>query len=113
MDGKKDEALKCLKIAQNAIESGDRTRALKFVNKARGLDPSLSVDELLSKVEAQSQSNAPTNEIPSKISDDGPRRRVSTTGSSASASSTASVSYTEEQISIVREIERKKIITRY
>ncbi|CAK9147129.1 unnamed protein product [Ilex paraguariensis] len=108
MDGNKDEALKCLKIAQNAIESGDRTRALKFVNKARRLDPSLSVDELLSKVEAQSQSNAPTKEIPSKTSDDGPRRRVSTTGSSASASSTDSVSYTEEQISIVREIKRKK-----
>ncbi|CAK9182150.1 unnamed protein product [Ilex paraguariensis] len=108
MDGNKDEALKCLKIAQNAIESGDQTRALKFIDKARRLDPSLSVNELLSKVDAQSQSNGPTSDIPSKPSNDGPRRRVSATGSSPSSSATNSVAYTEEHISIVREIKRKK-----
>ncbi|CBI28183.3 unnamed protein product, partial [Vitis vinifera] len=41
MDGNKDEALKCLKIGKDALEAGDRARALKFVTKARRLDPNL------------------------------------------------------------------------
>uniref|UniRef100_A0A5B7BAX7 Putative chaperone protein dnaJ 49 n=1 Tax=Davidia involucrata TaxID=16924 RepID=A0A5B7BAX7_DAVIN len=120
MDGNKDDALKCLKIGRNALEAGDRTRALKFITKARRLDPSLTVDDLLSKLEGQSgdhSSNGPTNESSSDSSkpsdsnngNSGARRRATATGSSAaSSSSTTSVAYTEEQISIVKEIKRKK-----
>ncbi|XP_059635085.1 chaperone protein dnaJ 49-like [Cornus florida] len=119
MDGNKDDALKCLKISRDALEAGDRTRALKFINKARRLDPSLPIEDLLSKLEGKSgdpSSNGPTNESSSdssKMADinnsnSGTRRRASATGSSAGSSSTTSVAYTEEQISIVREIKRKK-----
>nr|CAD1823655.1 unnamed protein product [Ananas comosus var. bracteatus] len=48
MDGNKDEAVKCLRIGKEALQSGDRARALKFLSKARRLDPSLPVDALLS-----------------------------------------------------------------
>ena len=71
------------------IESGDRVRALKFITKARRLDPSLAIDNLLWKLEDQ-LSNKPTNE------------------SSSSSSSSDPVAYTEEHISIVREIKGKK-----
>uniref|UniRef100_A0A5B7BI52 Putative chaperone protein dnaJ 49-like n=1 Tax=Davidia involucrata TaxID=16924 RepID=A0A5B7BI52_DAVIN len=123
MDGNKDEALKCLKIGRDRLDAGDRTQARKFINKARRLDPSLPVDDLLSKLEGQSgdhSSNGPTNESSSdssKPSDSnngntGPRRRATATKASAAAAasstSTTSVAYTEEQISIVREIKTKK-----
>ncbi|KAL6974230.1 hypothetical protein U1Q18_028412 [Sarracenia purpurea var. burkii] len=115
MDGNKDEALKCLKIGRDALDSGHRTRALKFIAKARRLDPTLAVDDLLSKIGDQS-GEGPTNETsgPTKFSENntgnsGTRRRVSPDGSSSSSSSsTTSVAYTEEQISIVREIRKKK-----
>ncbi|KAK3029088.1 hypothetical protein RJ639_039232 [Escallonia herrerae] len=113
MDGNKDEALKCLKIGQDALEAGDVSRAVKFICKARRLDPSLVVDDLLSKAgddlgsgPADGPSTGPSK-VPSNGSS-GVRRRVSAAESSSSSSSTTSVAYTEEQVSIVREIKRKK-----
>ncbi|KAL0403657.1 UNVERIFIED_CONTAM: Chaperone protein dnaJ 49 [Sesamum radiatum] len=111
MDGNKDEALKCLKIAKNSIESGDRTRALKFLNKARRLDPSIEIDDLLLNLNSSQpedkKTDESTNENPSKPSQNGPRRRVPA-GPSSSSSSTTSATYTEEQVTVVREIKRKK-----
>lgn len=108
MDGNKDEALKCLQIGRQALKAGDRARALKFVTKARHLDPTLSVDDLLSGIEGQSgttvdeSSSSPPTKPSGKPS---VRRKVPSTGSSSSASS---VAYTEEQIAIVRQIRGKK-----
>ncbi|KAG5559428.1 hypothetical protein RHGRI_009089 [Rhododendron griersonianum] len=114
MDGNKDEAVKCLNIGRDALESGDQIRAVKFITKARRLDPSLAVDDLLSELQNQSP-HEPTKESSSDSTknhvfdqaDSTTRRRVSAGGSPSSAS-TNSVAYTEEQISIVREIKKKK-----
>ncbi|KAK6945081.1 DnaJ domain [Dillenia turbinata] len=123
MDGNKDDALKCLKIGIDAFERGDRTRALKFITKARRLDPSLPVDDLLSKVEGESSDNSENpngnSEKPNGVASDGaiPNKGSETSsnlrhrgGSSngALSSSSSSVSYTEEQITIVRQIRKKK-----
>ncbi|GMQ07006.1 hypothetical protein CsSME_00051382 [Camellia sinensis var. sinensis] len=112
MDGNKDEALKCFKIGRDAFEAGDRTRALKFISKARRLDPSLPIHDLLSKIEEEptNESSPASSKVPDNNtnSNSGAGRRVSASGSSSSSSSTTSVAYTEEQISIVREIKRKK-----
>ncbi|XP_010558812.1 PREDICTED: chaperone protein dnaJ 49-like [Tarenaya hassleriana] len=51
MDGNKDEALRCLRIAKDAIASGYKGRAVKFINMAKRLYPSLSADELVSACE--------------------------------------------------------------
>ncbi|KAI5640865.1 hypothetical protein M9H77_00167 [Catharanthus roseus] len=102
MDGNKDEALKCLRIAKDSIES------------ARRLDPSIEIDDLLAKLNSSANDSSGANEEPSnspKEPERGPRRRVSANGQSASpssASSSASVAYTEEQVTVVREIKRKK-----
>ncbi|KAK7411207.1 hypothetical protein VNO78_02639 [Psophocarpus tetragonolobus] len=114
MDGNKDDALKCLRIGKEALESGDRSRALKFVTKARRLDPGLAVDDLLSAIEAEAGDQRPAAEAAEPTnSPDQPSIRRRATGATAatgaaSGSSSSSVSYTEEQISIIREIKRKK-----
>ncbi|KAL3532347.1 hypothetical protein ACH5RR_005868 [Cinchona calisaya] len=117
MDGNKDDALKCLKIAKDSIESGDKNRALKFLKKARRLDPSIDIDDFLSDLSGSGSENPSSNaddnpSNSSKQQDSGPRRRVSVNGSSASssasASGSASAAYTEEQVTIVREIKGKK-----
>ncbi|KAJ4954161.1 hypothetical protein NE237_030993 [Protea cynaroides] len=117
MDGNKDEALKCMKIGREALELGDRTRALKFIRKAQRLDPTLPVDDLLSKLEGKSgdppaPDTSPPNGFPqdeayssSKFSANSSVRHSVPPGAS---SSTTSMSYTEEQISIVRAIKKKK-----
>ncbi|KAK7281631.1 hypothetical protein RIF29_09788 [Crotalaria pallida] len=114
MDGNKDDALKCLKIGKDALEAGDSARALKFVSKARRLDPTLNVDDLLSAIEKDSGDQPPAAasagpsepSSPSKAASDQPsiRRRASAPGSGSSAAAT----YTEEQITVIREIKRKK-----
>lgn len=39
MEGNRDEAEKCIKIATKAVEGGDKEKALKFLNKAEKLYP--------------------------------------------------------------------------
>ncbi|CAH8389738.1 unnamed protein product [Eruca vesicaria subsp. sativa] len=102
MDGNKDDALKCLKIGKDAIESGDRSRASRFLEKARRLDPSLPIDDLLSDLnnKASPGSTAPKPSLR--------QRGSSSTAASGSSSSSSSLSFTEEQRAIVREIKSKK-----
>ncbi|XP_022145021.1 chaperone protein dnaJ 49-like [Momordica charantia] len=116
MDGNKDDALKCLKLGKEALEAGNRTRALKFVNKARRLDPTLPVEDLLSAIKSASgdelgadscESGDTSFGTSSSKPSDQPslRRRVP---ASESSESSASATYTEEQIEVVRQIKKKK-----
>ncbi|XP_010504660.1 PREDICTED: chaperone protein dnaJ 49-like [Camelina sativa] len=110
MDGNKEDALKCLKICKNAMEAGDRPRALKFLAKARRLDPNLPIDDLVSELNNKSDETGsakpPGSAATAKDSSDRPSLRQR--GSSTTSSSSSSISYTEEQISIVRKIKSKK-----
>ena len=58
MDGNKDEALKCLQIGKDALGLGDRVKALKFITKAKRLDPLLQIDDLLKNLD---EKNGSTN----------------------------------------------------
>lgn len=112
MDGNKDEALKCIQISKSAIKSGDKNRALKFLNKARRLDPSIEIDDLLSNLSA-SETEAKSDDVPNDVNTSNPtqsvpRRRTSASGPSSSSTSSTSATYTEEQVTVVREIKRKK-----
>ncbi|XP_050280543.1 uncharacterized protein LOC126721537 [Quercus robur] len=119
MEGNKDDALKCLRIGKQTMEAGDRSRALKFISKARCLDPTLPVDDLLSEIEKEPNglgdpqpqgSSGPTNNGTSKPSkpSDQPSVRHQGPYSLSASSASASASYTEEQIAIVRQIKKKK-----
>lgn len=118
MDGNKDEALKCLKIGKKALETGDRTRALKFLIKAGRLDPTLPIEDLISNANEQSSPDSPpppsdpardespvSNKAPGASS---ARVRVSANGPPSPSSCSSSNSYTEEQISVVRQIKKQK-----
>ncbi|EOA24247.1 hypothetical protein CARUB_v10017488mg [Capsella rubella] len=111
MDGNKDDALKCLRICKNALEAGDRPRALKFLAKARRLDPNLPVDDLVSELSNKSDEpgseKSPGSATAKDSSNSSDRPSLRQRGSSTTSSS-SSVSYTEEQISIVRKIKSKK-----
>ncbi|KAG7601299.1 DnaJ domain [Arabidopsis thaliana x Arabidopsis arenosa] len=113
MDGNKDDALKCLKIGKDAIKAGDRSRALKFLEKACRLDPNLLIDDLVSDLKKQSDEPAAEEDSPgsganeSSKPSDRPSLRQRGSSSSAAGSSSSSSS-TEEQRTIVREIKSKK-----
>ncbi|MCD7454620.1 DnaJ, sub C member 18 [Datura stramonium] len=51
MDSNKDEALRCITIAREAIALGNKHRALKFIGIARRLNKNLVVDDLLTTCE--------------------------------------------------------------
>ncbi|ERN00376.1 hypothetical protein AMTRI_Chr05g71970 [Amborella trichopoda] len=104
MDGNKDAALKCLKIGKEALDSGDKARAFKFLTKARRLDPSLPIDDLLSTLDESCDQPPPDSANSSSTS-------PSTSSNSNHAPQTSKVSsqsYTEEQVTIVRQIKSKK-----
>lgn len=47
MEGNKDDAIKAMRIGKDALDAGDAARAVKFLSKAKRLDPSLPIDHLL------------------------------------------------------------------
>lgn len=99
MDGNKDEAIKCVAIAKEAIASGNKERALKFIGIAQRLNHNLNVVDLLSACENldsanPSSSNAKTN-VASK-----PINGKHVEGMNGDAN------YTEEHVQLVRNIRR-------
>lgn len=54
MESNKDEALKCLTIAKNALSLGDYAKALRFTEKSIRLFPTTQGEQLLSLVKKQS-----------------------------------------------------------
>ncbi|KAJ8573878.1 hypothetical protein K7X08_010389 [Anisodus acutangulus] len=66
MDGNKDEALRCIGIAKEAIVSGNKKRALKYIGIAHRLNSKLDVKDLLAACE---NLDASTSDPPSEIED--------------------------------------------
>ncbi|PKA46770.1 Chaperone protein dnaJ 49 [Apostasia shenzhenica] len=125
MDGNKDDARKCVRIGREALAAGDKVRAHKFLTKARRLDPTLDIDDILSVAGGDGAGVADdtcgASPPPSDVSTNEPERAedrspdTSTSASlrsrvrvSAASSNGSSASFTEEQISIVRQIKLKK-----
>lgn len=98
MDGNKDEALRCLKLAEAALASKDKKKALKFIRIAKRLDPGVSIDGLLAACE---------NLDGFKPGDDR-TREVPVRSSSALESANGGRDYTEENVKLIREIRRSK-----
>ena len=99
MDGNKDEALRCLKLAEAALASKDKEKALKFVKIAKRLDPAIPVDGLLV---------ACKNLDSSKSQCRGDSIREVPTCFNASESSNGDRNYTEENVKLIREIKKSK-----
>ncbi len=43
MEANRDEAIKCARLAEKYARNGDRETALRFIRKARKLDPTMNV----------------------------------------------------------------------
>lgn len=103
MDGNKDEALRCVRIAEEAIAAGNKERALKFINIAQRLNHNLPVDVLLSMCEGlDSKSAAPSEgrKVAHQVKKDH--------GSMKSDEGlNGERNYTEEHVQLIREIKGK------
>ncbi|CAI0629191.1 unnamed protein product [Linum tenue] len=109
MDGNKDDALKCLRIGKDALASGDRARAAKFFSKAGRLDPTLSIDDLMAETEKESSSSdQAAGNANGPASKESKLRHRAATAAGSSSSSSSSATYTEEQVTMVRQINKKK-----
>lgn len=103
MDSNKEEALKCVGIAKEAIATGKKQRALKFIGMARRLNPNVSVEDLLAACEnLESGSSDPINE-----------NHVESTKNKPASSTFEEVSngdrsYTEENVELIRKVKRSK-----
>ncbi|GAB2266652.1 hypothetical protein Dimus_001646 [Dionaea muscipula] len=106
MDSNKDEALKCISIAKEAIASGNKERALKFTRIAQRLNNSLPVDDLFASCE-KLDSEDPG---PSQNANHVDRNQIgSSTGKSEEAATmNGEYSYTDEHVQLIRQINKHK-----
>lgn len=104
MDGNKDEAARCVKIAEAALASGDKQRALKFIRIAKRLDHAAPVDALLAACEKLDSAN-PTSCEEEARSNRAPEEPAS---SNTSEPSNGDRSFTEDHVRLIREIKKHK-----
>ncbi|XP_062108739.1 chaperone protein dnaJ 49 [Humulus lupulus] len=104
MDGNKDEALRCVRIAEEAIGSGDKRRALKFIKIAQRLNGDLPIAELLAaceKLGSESPVESSNGRGAGGIKNEfGPAKNEEGLNGERS--------YTEEHVQLIRQIRRNK-----
>lgn len=105
MDGNKDEALRCINIAKEAIAAGNKEKALKFLGIARRLNHNLPLDDLFAACENldSSTSAGPTDDAKNTVN-----KGENNEGSACSEVSNGERNYTEEHVHLVRQIKSKK-----
>ncbi|XP_049883141.1 dnaJ homolog subfamily B member 12 isoform X2 [Pectinophora gossypiella] len=102
IEGNKDEADRCITIAQNAFSEGNNEKAEKFLLKAERLYPSARAKELLTRVRAAGPTGAaPKRTPPSTPNGEDVRRRKTP------AHQPPQREYTSDQIDAVRRINTK------
>lgn len=109
MESNKEEAFRCLKIAENCWRSGDKDKAERFAAKAMKLYPSNEAKELLSTI-TESRNCEKENQNRSNGSAQPPRSSESSRseGSSRSeaAESAGAAEYTADQVEAVKRIRK-------
>jgi len=116
MEGNKDEGVRCFHLAKSYFSQGNCEKALKFLLKAKKLNPSGNHKEfeevLLAEMNTPSSKEGP--DVNSRTDTNGPssatRHRPSATGSTSSSTSSTSSpaseapSYTAEQLQAVKKV---------
>lgn len=102
IEGNKDDAERCIEIAQNAFSAGNNEKAERFLLKAERLYPTARAKELLTRVRAAGvSSGTPKRTPPSSPSAEDVRRRKTPTHT------TPQREYTTEQLEAVRRVNTK------
>lgn len=94
--------MKCIAIAKEAIASGNKARALKFIRIAQRLNHNLSADDLLSACEKMD------NGTPSPSENGNHVDRRKSGASKTEETSSEERSYTEEHVQLIRQINKHK-----
>ncbi|XP_022760580.1 chaperone protein dnaJ 49-like [Durio zibethinus] len=105
MDSNKDEALRCVHIAEEAIASGNTERALKFIKIAQRLNHRLSVDQLLAACKNLNSRSSPVSPVDEKCVSSNENKGGS---SKLDEGLDGERSYTEEHVQLIRQIKRNK-----
>lgn len=101
MEGNKDEALRCIRIAEEAIASGNKDRALKFIRIAQRLNRDLPVEALLSVCERLDSQSSASSSDGSPAAGHKPAKVPPARGEEKERN------YTEENVKLIREIKGK------
>lgn len=104
MDGNKDEALRCVRIAEEAIASGNKERALKFIKIATRLNHDLRADELLAACQKLDSgfpvSSSDENFVTDRKNEPGPAK--------SEGGLNGERRYTEEHVKLISQIKRTR-----
>ncbi|XP_051866242.1 dnaJ homolog subfamily B member 14-like [Pristis pectinata] len=111
MEGNRDEAEKCLRIARKALQDGDQDKALKFLNKAEKLYPSVEAKALIDAITkngsaAGGPGRRPEPEKPNQAKSTGPTENGAAPGKEKKPE--AAKAYTSEQLEGVQRIKKCK-----
>lgn len=112
MESNRDEAEKCIKLAEKSIQQGNREKAAKFLHKAQRLFPSRKVTELLDLIKKLNSGDEATGHS----SQNGHTQREKSRGASESRrnqdedteTSSSSATYTSEQVEACKKIRKCK-----
>lgn len=100
MEGNKDEALRCIELAEAALASKNKEKANKFITIAKRLDPTISIsDRLFHACENLNNSSSHSQNV---------NAREIPIGSSSLELPRDDSNYTEENVKLVRDIRKKK-----
>ncbi|XP_060065641.1 dnaJ homolog subfamily B member 14-like [Ylistrum balloti] len=113
MDGNKDESERCISLAKKYLADGEKSKALKFLNKAERLYPSQKAKELMEQISTMNGTTAGKKTHAEESTKENVRQRRGSTGRGASEenqgeSDTVERSYTQEQIEAVKRIKKCK-----
>uniref|UniRef100_A0A8B9C098 J domain-containing protein n=1 Tax=Anser brachyrhynchus TaxID=132585 RepID=A0A8B9C098_9AVES len=108
MEGNRDEAEKCIGIAREALEAGDRDRALRFLGKAQKLYPTDTARVLLEAITKNGSTAAGGAYCRKPAGSNDQSKPNSTKESNASAASESGKGYTKDQMEGVFSIKKCK-----
>ncbi|XP_052762567.1 dnaJ homolog subfamily B member 12-like isoform X2 [Mya arenaria] len=109
MEGNKDDSVKCIRIAEGCIASGDHEKAIKFLNKAERLYPTQKAKDLLEEVKNMSENTDKGGGTEPTMN--GPRKRRGSVGRDTTDGGTEVVhekEYSEEQLVLVKRVQKCK-----
>ncbi|KIY62255.1 DnaJ-domain-containing protein [Cylindrobasidium torrendii FP15055 ss-10] len=121
MEGNKDEALRCIAIAQKHRDAGNYGSARKFVQKSIGLFETPEAQKLLASINAAEAAGtakgATASGTETSSSSSGARQRTAASSSSSNGTSSGiggeKRDYTTEQVTVVKRVRACKVTEYY
>ena len=122
MESNKDEAVRCLAIAQKHRDAGNYTSARKFVQKSMALFETAEATKLLASINAaenqagsSSSANGSSSSAEARPSDSKANHRTASSSSSGTAGGMGGEKreYTTEQVTVVKRVRTCKVTDYY